>query len=417
MSQSFSHPQNEKHRGFLSVNFVLLFVAHFIVVAVYFLFMTTMARHAIQAFSCPDSMAGLVASIFLVGAASSRIVAGRYADALGLKRCSLVALVLMLISCLLYFVADASLPLMLAIRFIHGISFGIANTTMPALATEIIPLEVMGEGTGWFMLSNSLGTGLGPLFGLLVSGGFEYSALYYVCSALAAGALAITLLISAGAPPQEGTRAALANVPRFTLTSIFDPATRKFSFYMFLVAFSYSSVNSFVDAYTSTIGLDGWAAGVFLVYSGTLILLRPPAGRLQDRRGENSVLYVSIFCAALCTLMCALCSLAPWPPLLLFVGVLAAAGFGTCMSSGLAVVSRLAGGTKAAAGIATFYLLCDFGCGIGPFLLGFIVGSLGYPAMYVACSVVALVGLAYYHVAHGRHQGVRSHASQNAESA
>ncbi len=398
------HTSARKPRGFLTANFVLLFVAHFIVVGVYFLFMTTMARHAIQAFSCPDSTAGFVASVFLVGAGIARVAAGRYADAFGLKRCSLVALALMLASCLSYFAGDASLPLMFAVRFLHGVSFGIANTTMPALVTEIIPLEVMGEGTGWFMLSNSLGTGVGPLFGLLVSGNFEYSTLYLLCSGLALAALGVTVLLSAGAPPAEGARAAAAKVPKFKLSSVFDPATRRFSFFMFLVAFSYSSVNSFVDAYSVTIGLEGWAAGVFLVYSVALILMRPPTGRLQDRLGENAVLYPSIACAGLCTLLCAVCSLAPSPALFLCVGFFAAAGFGTSMSAGLAVVGRLSGGTKAAPGIATFYLLCDFGCGIGPLLLGFVVGSLGYPAMYMTCSLVALAGLAYYHFAHGRMQ-------------
>ena len=404
MTENDSQTTIEKPRGFLSPNFVMLFVAHFIVVGVYFLFMTTMARHAMEAFSCPDSTAGFVASIFLVGAALTRIAAGRYADTFGLKRCSVLALVLMLASCLSYFVGDTSLPLMFAIRFLHGVSFGIANTTMPALVTEIVPVEVMGEGTGWFMISNSLGTGIGPLFGLLVAGNFDYSALYFVCSALAAVSLGITLFLSAGSPPKEGTHAALEKVPKFKLSSIFDPATRRFSFYMFLVAFSYSAVNSFADAYSMTIGLEGWAAGLFLVYSISLILMRPPIGRLQDRRGENAVLYPSIACAAVCTMVCAVCSLVPSPILFLCIGLFAAAGFGTCMIAGLAVIGKLSGGSKAAPGIATFYLLCDFGCGIGPLLLGFVVGSLGYPAMYVICSLVALVGLGYYHFAHGRNQ-------------
>ncbi|MBR3181846.1 MAG: MFS transporter [Eggerthellaceae bacterium] len=402
MTNADKHTGQNKRRGFLSANFVLLFVAHFLVVGVYFLFMTTMVRHAIQAFSCSDSTAGLVASIFLVGGAFARILSGRYADAIGLKRSSIAAIVLMLASCASYFVGDTSLPIMLAIRFLHGVSFGIANTTMPALVTEIIPLEVMGEGTGWFMLSNSLGTGVGPLFGLLVSGSFEYSTLYIVCTALSAVALAATILLSAGKPPSEGARSAMAKVPKFKLSSVLDPATRRFSFYMFLVALSYSSVNSFVDAYSTSIGLEGWAAGLFIVYSVTLVILRPPVGRLQDRRGDNAVLYPSIACAALTTLVCGACSLAPSPTLLMCTGVFAAAGFGTCMSAGLATVGRLAGGTKAAPGIAMFYLLCDFGCGIGPFLLGFIVGSLGYPAMYMTCSAIALIGLAYYHFAYGK---------------
>ena len=95
MTVSDPHTGTRTSRGFFSLNFALLFVAHFIVVGVYFLFMTTMARHAMQEFACPDSTAGFVASVFLVGAAIARIAAGRYADALGLKRCSIVALVLM----------------------------------------------------------------------------------------------------------------------------------------------------------------------------------------------------------------------------------------------------------------------------------------------------------------------------------
>lgn len=391
-------------RGFLSRDFVLLFAAHFIVVSVYFLFITTMARHAMQAFACSDSVAGLVASIFLVGAAFARIAAGRFSDALGLKRCSLVALVVTLASCLVYPLADASLPLMLVVRFVHGMAFGVANTTMPALAAEIIPVEVMGEGTGWFMLSNSLGVGIGPLFGLLVSGSFEYTTLYWVCAVLVAVAIVAILPFSAGKKTRAGTREALAALPKFKPSLIFDPATRRFSFYMFLVAFAYSSINSFVDAYSTSIGLEGWAAGVFLVYSVALIIMRPPLGRLQDRRGENAVLYPSIACMAVGVLVCAACSLAPTPVLLLSVGLFAAAGFGTCMSAGLAVIGRIAGGKSAAPGIATFYLLCDFGCGIGPFLLGFVVGSLGYPAMYVVCALVALAGVAYYHFSHGRFQ-------------
>lgn len=403
MTNSVDIEQHSKGpRSFISANFVLLFIAHLIIVSIYFLFMTTMARHALQVFECSSSTAGLIASIFLVGAAFARIMAGRYADALGLKRCSVAAVVLMLASCLLYPAAETSLGTMLALRFVHGMAFGVANTTMPAIATQIIPLEVMGEGTGWFMLSNSLGVGLGPLVGLLVTQGLPYDTLYTTASLLAAIAIAATIPLSAGKVPPEGTKAALRDVPKFKLSHILDPKTRKFSFFMFLVALSYSSINAFVDPYSDLVGLNGWAPALFLTYSISLILMRPPVGRLQDRKGDNAVLYPSIASMALGTLSCALCWQVPTPLLLILAGFFSATGFGTCMSGGLAVIGRMSGGSKAAPGIATFYLLCDFGCGIGPFLLGFIVSSIGYVGMYVVCSLIALVGVAYYHFAHGR---------------
>ena len=397
-----SEAQPGKKPSFVSLNFILLFIAHFIVVSVYFLLMTTMAAHAIQAFACSESTAGLVASIFLVGGGLSRIWAGRYVEAIGLKRSSLIALALMLACCLTYFPSDLSLPLMLVIRFLHGVSFGIANTAMPALVTKIIPVEVMGEGTGWFLLSNSLGVGIGPLFGLLVSSNFDYTMLYWLCSGTAVVAIVVTLVLSAGKAPSEGTKAAIRALPKFKASTILDPGTRRFSFYMLLIALSYSSITAFIGSYASEIGLGLWAPFVFLVYSIVLIIVRPVAGRRQDRLGENAVLYPSIASMAGGGIFCALCAIWPSPVLLLLVGVFAATGFGTALSAGMAVIGRDAAGESAAMGISTFFLLCDIGCGIGPFLLGFVVTALGYAPMYLVCAAIAIVCVVYYHFAHGR---------------
>ena len=117
---------------------------------------------------------------------------------------------------------------------------------------------------------------------------------------------------------------------------------------------------------------------------------------------ENIVLYPSITSLAIGLLICASCATFPNGILLASVGIFAATGMGTCLSSGLAVIGCAAHGNKAAPGIATFYLLSDLGCGIGPVLLGVVAGSLGYEAMYVACACIALLGVVYYHFAHGR---------------
>lgn len=391
-------------RGYLTRGFVFLFASHLIVVSTYFLFITTMARHAIDTFACSDGLAGLVASIFLVGAAIARILAGRYADAMGLKRCSIIALVVMLACCLAYYAGDMCLPLILVIRVAHGMAFGVANTTMPALAAKIIPAEVMGEGMGWFMLSNSLGVGIGPLFGLVMSGQFDYSVLYWTCALLISVVALPASIISTRNTSESNLKEKHPDAPPFKLSNILDPETRKFSFYMFIVAVAYSSINAFVSVYAGTVGLEGSGPFVFLAYSISLVVVRPLFGKLQDRKGENYVLYPSIASMALGTLACAACAVAPSTPLLMLAGVFAATGFGTCMSTGLAVIGIIAKGKSAAPGIATFYLLCDFGCGIGPFLLGFVAGAFGYPAMYLACSGIALIGVVYYHFAYGRYK-------------
>lgn len=394
-------------------DFCLLFAANFIVVCIYFLLITTMAYYAVSSFGVGDSVAGLTASIFLVGGVVGRIVSARYAMHFGLRRIALVSLVVQLAMTLLYFASGLGIGFLVAVRFVHGFSFGIANTVVPAMAVEIFPENRIGEGTGYFMMSNSLGVGIGPLMSVFVALGMDYSILFVLCAVLSVGALASVLLVK----PKDGATI-VEERPRpkghsgrepWTLRSIIDFSTVRLSVFMFLVAFSYSSLNSFTNSYANELGMAIFAPFVFLVYSVTLVITRPITGKLMDRFGENAVLYPSIASMAVGL---ALAACVQNPVMLLLCGVFMATGFGTCMSTGQAAVVKQTKENTALA-ISTFFLLCDAGCGIGPFLLGFIVTGAGYSAMYWQCAVVALVALVYYHFAHGR----QARRSMEAETA
>ncbi|WP_172135960.1 MFS transporter [Adlercreutzia sp. ZJ473] len=385
-------------------DFVLLFVGNFIVMAVYFLLLTTMAYYAASSFGVESSLAGLAASVFLVGGVIGRILSGRYAQGLGMKRMALVALVVQVLMCVLYLADGWGIGFLIAVRLVHGISFGVANTVMPALAVSALPAERLGEGTGYFMLSSSLGLGIGPLMSVLTALGFDYSLLFVLCIALSAVALLVTVPVKAsdrsegasgrpeGACASEGS-APSASEPKRGLASFIDTSTFTFSVFMLLVAFSYSSINAFINSYAIDLGMGVYAPFVFLVYSVTLLVTRLFTGRLQDRYGENCVLYPSIASMGVGLLLAAFVSS---PAMLLACGVFMATGFGTSMSVGQAAAIRLATGNDTSRTISTFFLLCDGGCGIGPFIWGFVLSGFGYQAMYLSCAVVAFCAVLYY---------------------
>lgn len=429
----------------LTFNFMMLFIGNFIIVSVYFLLMTTMAYYAVNAYGVDSAIAGLTASIFLVGGVTGRVVCGRFARRFGPKRLGVFAMMLQLAMVALYLVNGLSIEVLIVVRFIHGLSFGISNTVLPALAIDGLPPTRLGEGTGYYMLSNSLGVGVGPLMSILVVMGFDYRLLFTICLGLSAVALATTLLAkdpsrtaakkpsgsasvvateetvastfgattsaaSASAASASGTTTSVAAVtepacvpaPReHGLASVFDLSTFKFSVFMFIVAFAYSSLNAFINSYAIDLGMGVFAPFVFLVYSITLVISRPITGRLQDRYGENSVLYPSIASMAVGLVLAAF---ANNPVMLLACGIFMATGFGTCMSVGQAAAIKLSTCRDASRTISTFFLLCDSGCGIGPFMLGFIVSGAGYPAMYLICAAIAVCAVVYYHFVHGRKQ-------------
>ncbi len=382
---------------YLDRDFILLFVANLLVTSVYFLLMTTMARYAVVTYGSAGSLAGLAASIFLIGGVLGRVVSGRYANRMGLKRLTVASAIVMVVACVLYFASPASFALLLVVRLVHGLAFGTAGTVMPAMAVVRFPKERMGEGTGVFMLSTSLGTGVGPLVGLLITAGFDYNLMFVAVSVMAAVTLLCAAFVTTGA--YDPQLAAADKATPFTWRSFIDPGTLRIAVFMFIVAFSYSSINSFLNSYAVELGLGFYAPFTFLVYAVGNLVFRPVCGRLMDKHGENVVLYPSISAMAVGLLLCAFVQ---GPVSILLVGVFMAAGFGTCMSTGQAVVTRRVDPSKTALAIGTFFIMCDSGCGIGPVCLGALVDPIGFRGMYLVAAAICLLGLAYYHFVHGR---------------
>ena len=84
-------------------DFIIMSSTSFFISLVYFLLMTTLAVYAIQQFSASESMAGLAASIFVIGAVFSRPFTGRYIETIGRKKVLFAGLLLFLAATLLYF--------------------------------------------------------------------------------------------------------------------------------------------------------------------------------------------------------------------------------------------------------------------------------------------------------------------------
>lgn len=389
----------------LTRDFVILFTINLIVIIVQFLFLTTMALYAIQHFHVDGSIGGITASIFMIGAVVGRLLSAHYATTLNLRKLCKFSLIGQLVFCIAYFASDLGIPYLIAIRLLHGLSFGVANTVVPALAVESIPEKRIGEGTGYFLLSTSLGVGVGPLISILTAMGLDYMVLFVLAATLSVISFALSFLVKP-TKVEIATRAKqsvgqlVVSRQKWSLKSMIDISTVKISFFMFLIGFACSSLNSFASAYAAELDMSFFAPFIFLVYSITLIITRPITGKLMDRYGENAVLYPSIISMGI---GCALAACASNPFMLVSCGIFMATGFGVCMSVGQAVATKNTKSGNTALAISTFFLLCDIGIGLGPFFLGFIVEGAGYQGMYWQCVLVSIIAVIYYHFAHGRH--------------
>lgn len=149
-------------------NFILVSISNFLLFISFYALMVTLAVYSIDKFHASESEAGLASSIFVLGAVLVRPVAGRLIDRFGKKKMLVLGLFMFLVMLLFYFPVN-NLPLLLAIRFLHGFSFGISTNATSTIAAHIIPASRRGEGMGYFATSTNLAMAIGPFFGMMIS--------------------------------------------------------------------------------------------------------------------------------------------------------------------------------------------------------------------------------------------------------
>ncbi len=148
----------------LSRDLVLAWLAAFFDAAVFYLLFTTLALYTTDHFHASASISGLTSSIYVIGSLFGRLFAGRFLDIVGRKRLTLLSFAIYFLSTIGYLFAG-NMGTLLAIRCIHGITFGISSTGVMTIAMTVIPDSRKGEGAGYYGIAPTLATALVPFAG------------------------------------------------------------------------------------------------------------------------------------------------------------------------------------------------------------------------------------------------------------
>ena len=376
-------------------DFVLAFVASFFVSLVFYLLLTTMALYAAEQFGASETASGLAASMFVIGALVTRLFSGNVVDLLGRRRVLVISLVVYVLAALSYLPVE-SVGALLAVRAVHGVAFGFASTAAVAIGQSLIPAPRRAEGTGYFALSNTIGTAIGPSLAIFLVDGPGYPALFVAATVAAALALAAALCLrTVDERPSPELRARLR---RFHPRDMLHPQVLPVASVILLGAVGYSGVATFLNTYAQERGFERGASLFFVVYATVLFTARLFVGRLQDRRGDDVVVYGAI--AALVVGL-VLLGAARNDAMVVLAGAFCGLGFGTMMSALQAVAVSMVPITRVGLAISTHLFMTDLGVGVGPVVLGALRGRLDLSEVYLALSgLVALSALLYHHV-HG----------------
>ncbi|SEF50742.1 MFS transporter [Paenibacillus sp. UNC499MF] len=329
---------------------------------------------------------GLAMGTFTVASLLTRPFAGKALDTIGRKHVLSAGLALCGLAVLGYSAA-AVVAMLLALRFIHGIGWGISTTSLGTVISDIIPSERRGEGMGIYGLSNTMAMALAPLTGLWIAAEYGFHPLFIFSTVLAFSALLLSLLIR----PGRNNRS--ASVPfswREFRKGLIEPGALLPSLLLFFTAVCYGGIVTFLTLFGKEAGIGN--VGWFFVCNAVMLLItRPLTGLVYDRKGPAWVLYPGAFFtgAGLWLL-----SYAHSAASLAAAAAVFGAGFGSVQPALLAWTIDRTEPSRRGAANGTFYSANDLGIGTGSMLLGAfasLVGSYGAAYRWSVLLIVLLL--------------------------
>ena len=365
-----------------SRNFSLATLANLFSFTSMYLLLATLPLYVV-AIGGSVSDAGIVLACFTLTAVILRPWIGRLSDRRAKKGIMLAGAVITAVSSLLYEPAHA-VPLLMAVRVLHGVGWAAFGTAASALAADLAPLSRRGEAMGYFGVGMNVAMAIGPALGVFLVSRTGYGALFVAAMVLSVAA-ALTTAGIAEPPREPGHGAALSGWRSFILPSALFPAA-----VLFTNALTYASVVALLPLFAEEAEL-GNPGLFFTVFSVVVLVIRGPLGRVSDKRGRVAVIAPGLLFTFVALLVL---SQAKSMTTLLVVAVLYAIGVGAAQPTIMALTIDRAKPQERGAAMGTFGTAMDLGISVGSIVWGVTAQAFGFPAMYVAASLMGLVGVA-----------------------
>ena len=220
---------------------------NFLVYLIYYLLMVIIAVIAKNNLKASLAEAGLAAGIYIVGTLVARLLVGQQIELLGRKKILYIGMALYLITTIFYFYIP-NLTIMYIIRLLNGFAYGVVSTATNTIIASCIPTARRGEGINYYGLSTSVAAAVGPFIGMFMMTRTSFNAIIELCVGLIVlcviGCFFLNIKEIKLSPEEK------ARLSKFSLDNFVESKVAVISFIGFWVGFCYSSVLSFLAAYS-----------------------------------------------------------------------------------------------------------------------------------------------------------------------
>ena len=374
-------------------DYIMVMISNFSAAISYTSFVTILVLYVNQ-LGGDNRIAGLLAGGMTIVMMLSRPIFGRLLDLIGRRPMVYAGGILFALNTVAYHFAT-TLPVLSAVRIIHGFSQALYIVSTSTLVADIIPEERMVEGIGFFSVSSCISSALGPMIGLIIYETFGPQVLFLFMSVFSSIGAVTAMLIKIKPlerqPAVSNQRRGERRVKTF-LSGLIEPSALAPGCIMLFTLLGYSAAQNFL----STCGFERGIKTVSLFFtmnSIAMIVVRLVAGKLLSRFGNFRLI---LFCLSLCSISFVFIAFAQSLEVLVFAGILYGAGNGLLQPILQALVFQLCTIERRGSANATFGLMQDMGNGLGSALWGAVSLAFGYTNTYLLAALCVCFGIGFH---------------------
>lgn len=366
-----------------------------------YFFFSTLPMYA-QQLTGTTAYSGLMVGIYTFAALAIRPFSGILSDKFGRKKLLIAGALLCSIACVLYNFASI-LILLIFIRILHGIGFGVHSTSGGAVAADVIPKSRMAEGIGYFGLYSTISLALAPGIALFVIGNGElqnYRNLFFIAMGISIASLIFDSFITyerknshigySKTPINNQAEDRDEKLPKTFLG--FEYAVFLPSAVLILFAFAISSLTAFLPLLALERNL-GNVGLFFTINAAGLLLSRLFVGRITDQRGTDVVVIPALAVFAICFI---LISLVHSLPLLFLIAFPIGLSQGAVVPAMNALIFKRCSLKRRGTASAAYASSIDIGFGVGSIVFGFIAAAYNYTFVYLGSTLLVFIALIVY---------------------
>lgn len=361
-----------------------------------------LARHL----GTPEQFIGLIVAAVTITGIFVKLPAGALSDIFGFRRLMMAGVWVKVSGPFLYLLAF-SWPVLLIIRFYHGLATAIYAPPASALVVKTYP-EERGHRLGIYNGAENAGVVLGPILGGAV---LALTAYNYHVAALLAGLIGILALFAmryipldqCGDAPAPTTktegRAQLFQLFRRTVRGVqeilSDSQILLVSLVEAMLWMGIGSVQAYLPLYALTIQLSVWQIGIIAGAQGVAsVWSRLIMGKRSDRLASRTPLIITG--VMLCILILITIPYAGNFITLFGLSIIFGLGTGIVTPSTTALIGDLVKKGNYGSAMGVFGSLWDIGHASGPIIFGFLLVTLGYRTSWLVMALIMAASLVIF---------------------